>query len=386
MTQRLPSTLDTEIIEPISTLRWGTMDFYVLKALWLPFWFGVSAFLSISLTLGSLFDLLWKVSEKGLPLGTALQIFGLQIPSFLVLALPMAMLLACLMVYSQLARTSEIMAFRSMGVSPMRLAVPGLLLGIWVMGFTFVLSEFIVPGANLQSSQLTAQALDQVKPAFRDKNIFYREFERDTLSRVFYARRFNGELMQDLTILNFNQGVLTQILVTDAARWNAASQMWDLVKGTAYKLGSDALSYQAIDSFERGTLPLSRAPLDLATETRRSDEMGILDIYRFWRLIKATGDLKQMRQLNVRLQSKLSFPVVCVVFALVGAALGLQQHQRSGSRGFGLSLVIIFGYYTVSFITRSLGEAGVVSTFTAAWLPTFAGLAMGGWLLYQTNR
>lgn len=386
MTQRFSSTDDIEAFDPISTLGWGTLDRYILKALWLPFWFGVSAFLSISLTLGSLFDLLRKVSEKGLPLGTALQSLGLQIPSFLVLALPMALLLACLMVYSQLARTSEITAFRSMGVSPTRLAVPGVLLGIWVMAATFVLSEFVVPRANLQSNQLTAQALNQAKPAFRDKNIFYREFERDTLSRVFYARRFNGELMQDLTILNFSQGVLTQILVTDAARWNTASQMWDLVKGTAYKLGSDARSYQAIDSFERGILPLSRAPLDLATETRKSDEMGILDTYRFWRLLKATGDLKQTRQLDIRLQSKLSFPVVCVVFTLVGAALGLQQRQRGGSKGFGLSLAIIFGYYTASFITRSLGEAGVISTFTAAWLPTVAGLAVGGWLLYQANR
>lgn len=367
-------------------LNWGTLDRYVLQALGMPFLFGVSAFLGISLTLGTLFDLLRKVSDKGLPLGTALEILGLQIPSFLSLALPMSVLLSCLMVYNRLARTSEITAFRSLGVSAVRLAVPGIVLGLGVMLLTFTLNQFVVPASNLQANQLMNQALHQVKPAFRDKNIFYREFQDELLSRVFYARRFDGDAMQDLTILNFTKGMLTQILVTESARWNPTTQVWDLLKGTAYALGADTLSYQNINTFEQNTLTLSRVPLDLATETRTTEEMGITDTYQYWRLVKGTGDTKYTRQLEVRFQSKVSFPFICVVFALVGTALGLQQKQRSNPKGFGFSLAIIFGYYTVSFITRSLGEAGVVSPFSAAWLPTLAGLFVGGVLLYQANR
>ncbi|MCG9891337.1 MAG: LptF/LptG family permease [Thermosynechococcaceae cyanobacterium MS004] len=367
-------------------LNWGTLDRYILRALWLPFWLSVSAFLSISLTLGTVFDLLRKVSDKGLPLKTALQIFGLQIPNFLVLALPMAMLLSCLMVYNRLARTSETIAFRSLGVSAVRLAVPGLLMGLWVTAATFMVSEFIVPSANWQASQLTDQALQQVKPAYRDKNIFYREFQDDRLSRVFYARRFNGEVMQDLTIMTFSQGLLAQILVTESGQWNPVSQMWDLLKGTTYSLGEDALTYQNINTFGKFSLDLSRAPLDLATEVRRADEMGILDTYQYWRLVKGTGDTRQTRQLDVRFQTKLAFPWVCLVFALVGAALGLQQQQRSSSKGFGLSVVIIFAYYTAAFITRSLGEAGIISSLIAAWIPVFVGFGVGGLLLRQANR
>jgi lipopolysaccharide export system permease protein len=367
-------------------LSWGTLDRYLLRALWMPFLFGVSTFLGISLTLGSLFDLLRQVSEKGLPLITAIQVFGLKIPSFLVLALPMAMLLACLVVYNRLARTNEITAFRSLGVSALRLAVPGLLLGLWITSLTFVLGEFVVPVANLQAAVLMDHALHEPRPAFRDKNIFYREFEHDSLSRVFYARRFNGDLMRDLTILNFSQGMLTQILVTDSAHWNPTTQVWDLLKGTAYALSADAQTYQAINTFEKMTLPLSRAPLDLATETRGPDEMSFFDTYHYWNLIKGTGEVKFTRQLAVRLQTKLAFPFICVVFALVGLALGLQQRQRSSSKGFGLSLAIIFGYYTVSFTMRSLGEAGILSIFIAAWTPTIAGLLIGGKLLHEANR
>jgi lipopolysaccharide export system permease protein len=367
-------------------LSWGALDRYLLRALWMPFLFSVSAFLSISLTLGTLFDLLRKVTDKGLPLSAAIQILGLQIPNFLILALPMAMLLSCLIVYNRLARTNETTAFRSLGVSAARLAIPGLLLGLWVTIATFALSEFVVPATNWQASQIMAQSLQHAKPAFRDKNIFYREFKDDLLSRVFYARRFNGEVMQDLTIMTFAKGVLTQILVTESGQWNPTSQTWDLLKGTAYALGADALTYRNIDTFAQSSLALSRAPLDLATEMRKTEEMGIADTYQYWRLIRGTGDTKQTRQLDVRLQTKLAFPFVCVVFALVGTALGLQQRQRSSSKGFGLSLGIIFGYYTAAFITRSLGEAGVLSSFLSAWIPTLVGFAVGGFLLRQANR
>jgi lipopolysaccharide export system permease protein len=346
----------------------------------------VATFLSITLTLGTLFELLRKVSDKGLPIGVALQIFGLQIPNFLVLALPMAVLLSCLLVYNRFARTSEITAFRSIGISAWRLAMPGLLLALAVTGVTFLCSNAIMPRANYQANQLLATALHEANPPFRDKNIFYREFEQDILTRVFYARKFDGEFMRDLTVLEFNQGLLNQIWVTEAAHWNPTTQLWDLLQGTVYKLNQENASYRSSRTFAQGTLAVSRAPLDLATETRKADEMGFSDIYRYWKLVKATGDEPFTRKLAVRLNDKIAFPLICVVFALVGIALGMGQKQRVSTKGFGFSIVIIFGYYTVSFITKSLGEAGILSVFLGAWFPTLAGLGIGGFLLSQANK
>jgi lipopolysaccharide export system permease protein len=367
-------------------LNWGTLDRYILKALWLPLVFGVGAFLGISLTLGSFFELLRKVSDKGLPLDVALRVFGLQIPSSLILALPMATLLSCLLVYNRFARTSEIIAFRSIGVNAWRLARPGLLLALIVTGLTYFCSNTIVPQSNYQANQLLAIALHQEKPPFVDKNIFYREFEQDTLKRVFYARRFDGKSMQDLTILEFNQGNLNQIWVTDAAVWNGTTQVWDLQQGTVYELDSKNAAFRRSETFAQRTIPISRAPLDLATENRKADEMDFGTSYRYWQLIKGTGDEPFTRKWAVRLNDKLAFPLVCMVFALVGIALGMGQKQRVSSKGFGFSIVIIFGYYTISFITKSLGEAGVLSVFLGAWLPTIAGLAIGAVMLYQVNK
>jgi lipopolysaccharide export system permease protein len=63
----------------------------------------------------------------GLPILVALQLLLLNIPSFLVLSLPMATLFATLLAYSKLSSNSELTALRSLGVSTIRLLFPRLL-------------------------------------------------------------------------------------------------------------------------------------------------------------------------------------------------------------------------------------------------------------------
>lgn len=387
MTVELPKTLQSYLPNSKSPFRvFGIMDRYIFKALTLPFLFGVGAFLAISLTLGSLFDLLRQVSEEGLGLGIALQILGLQIPSFLILALPMATLLATLTVYNQLSRRSEIIALRNCGISIYRLVFPALCLSLMVTLITFTFSEWVVPPSNLQASQILDQALNRERPTFQEKNIFYREFEGDQLTRVFYARRFDGQWMRDLTVLNFLQGNLNDITVTESARWNPSQDVWDLLNGTVYRLARGSSSYQTVSNFERQNLQLSRAPLDLATETRRPEQMGVFATQRLLKLVNRSGDLRRIRKLQVQVQAKYAFPWICVVFGLVGSTLGLQEQRRANSKGFGLSIVIIFGYYTLDFICRSLGEAGILTAITGAWFTTIVGLLVGSFLLWQANR
>ncbi|MGF1602961.1 MAG: LptF/LptG family permease [Thermosynechococcaceae cyanobacterium] len=369
-----------------NALNIGIMDLYILKALIMPFLFGVGAFLSISLTLGSLFDLLRQVSDQGLALTVALQILALQIPSFLVLALPMATLLATLTVYNQLSRRSEIIAIQNCGVSLYRLVLPALYLSLAVTLTTFAFNEFVVPPSNIQASRVLDQALHRERPAFQDKNIFYREFERDQLTRVFYARRFDGHWMQDLTILHFLQGSLEDITVTEAAQWNPERDVWELNNGTNYRLARGSSTYQTVSNFKQQNLQLSRAPLDLATEIRRPEQMGVFATQHLLKLVNRTGDLGRIRKLEVQVQAKYAFPWICVVFGLVGSTLGLQAPRRGSAKGFGLSILIIFGYYTLDFICRSLGEAGILTSITGAWLTTIVGLSAGAVLLWQMNR
>jgi len=59
-------------------------------------------------------------------------------------------------------------------------------------------------------------------------------------------------------------------------------------------------------------------------------------------IVRLSGD-EQKLQAQGSHPRKMALPFVCVVFGLVGAALGTTQHGRA--TGFGISVVVIFSYY-----------------------------------------
>lgn len=368
------------------------MDRYLCAEMVAPFLFGVGAFSSIALVIGSLFELVRLITDAGLGIMTAVQIFALQLPQFVMYSFPMSALLGTLISYSRLSTDGETTALRSSGVSPYRLVVPALVLSILVSGMTFLFSEIIVPSANWQAKTILRTALKQDNQQFKSKDIFYQQYgevitngvKEQSLIRSFYARRFDGTKMQGLTILDFSQGTLQQVLSAESAIWIPELNVWNLENGSTYLIGNDG-SYRSILRFDRQQLRLPRAPLDLANDQRNSAEMNISELTRHIELVKASGNLKEFKKLEVNLQQKYAFPFICVVFAMVGSPLGMRPQRTSAARGFGLSILIIFGYYLLLFISGALGQVEILSPIAAAWLPNLIGLTAGLFLLSRVE-
>ena len=86
------------------------LDRWILSQLIPPLIFSISAFTVVSVSVGVMFDLVRKIVEFNLPLNTALNVFILKLPGFVVLSFPMATLLASLLTYSKLSSNSELKA------------------------------------------------------------------------------------------------------------------------------------------------------------------------------------------------------------------------------------------------------------------------------------
>jgi lipopolysaccharide export system permease protein len=369
------------------------MDCYIITEMVLPFLFGVVAFSSIGLAVGAV-ELARRVAESGIAITIALQILLLKMPEYMALALPMATLLSILMVYSRLSNDSELIALRSCGVSIYRLVLPAILMSCVVMGITFGFREAIVPASNQQASVLLNQSLKRERPAFRQENILYQEFREVTqpdgsqdnvLTRIFHAKQFDGTYMKGITILDFSQNGVTQIVVSQRAAWDFAENQWDVFNGTVYVVAPDG-SYRSIGRFAHQRLRLPRTPLDLAQRRPEVDQMTISQAQDYLQLLRQEGDRRRIRRMEVRIQQRYAFPFICVMFGLVGAALGTRTQRTQRATGFGIGVVIILAYYLLNFMAGSLGFSGILSPFLAAWLPNFVGLGAGGWLLRRAAR
>jgi lipopolysaccharide export system permease protein len=373
----------------------SVMDRYIFIQLLMPFLFGVGAFSSIVLAIGSLFDLVRQVAEAGLPITVALEVMALKMPLYIGYSFPMSILLSGMMTYGQFSASSEIIAFRSCGISIYRLILPALVLSIIVTAITFFFNESLVPIANQRATTTLASALKQDKPTFKKDNIIvpeYKEIDRNgvkeqVLVRLFYAEKFDGKTMSGLTIIDRSQQDkgLSQILNAQSAVWDSNKSSWDFSNGTIYLIAPDA-SYRNIITFQHQQLQLPKSPFDLAAPDRNVDDMSIVELMDYAEKIRLSGDKKKILTVAVKIQSKLAFPLVCIVFGLIGSAMGIRPQRTGKATNFGVSVLMIFGYYFVMFVCGALGQAEIISPFLAGWLPTFIGLATGGWLIFQAAK
>ncbi len=366
-------------------IRLSVLDRYLLLEMISPFVWGLGIFTTIAAVIGTVFELIRRVIDSGLPLSAAVQVFFLRLPSFVVLGIPMAVLFGTLMAYSRLSRRSEIIACKSVGIGAVRLVVPAILAGVLCLGLTWTINELIAPPAAYQAYLTLKAGINQPVAPYQERNIFYREFAQRYLQQIFFAHEFDGQVMQGITVLNFNQGLLGEIIAAESAEWLASEQAWAFNNGTRYLLnGSQA--YRDVVFFERQRFPYKRTPLDLAQEIRTPEFMSSTEVQNFLRLLIQSGDQRRIRNWRVQLQDKRSLPVVCLLLAVIGAVLGINSPRSNNAWAFGLSVVVIFAYYLISFIASSFGQGGVLSPFVAGWSPKMILLLVGIGLLFQAQR
>jgi lipopolysaccharide export system permease protein len=365
------------------------MDRYIASELLAPFLLSIGIFSSLGVAIGYLSDLINKAIESDLPIWQAIQVLLLKIPEFVSYALPISVLLATLLAYGRLSSDSEIIALRNCGVGIYRIIAPAIALSLIVTGITFLFNELVVPAANYRATAILVRYIDEESPFWQTKDIYYPDYEkvilpngqtRQKLKGLFYAKQFDGKQMKQLTVLQWAGDNIDRIIIVDSANWNDQQQKWDFFNGTIYDIAPDA-SYGETLFFKRRQLSFSRIPFDLAVLGRDPDEMNFIQIREYMKILRLTGDEKKLIMFQVRSQQKIAFPFVCLVFGIVGSALGTRPQSNNRATSFGLCVGIVFLYYFLGFIMGSFGAIEILSPFLAAWLPNFIGLGVGILLL-----
>jgi len=374
--------------------RISVMDRYLFMELVAPFLFGVGIFTALGVSLDNLFYLVNQVIDRGLPIATAMQVLLLNIPQFIAYSFPTSALLSTLLTFSRLSSDSELVALKSCGVTAYRMLVPVMVFCTLLTGLLFVFNESLVPAANYQAKVTLNRALDRADRNFREEDILYQEFEKvlrpngregEIMSRLFYAKEFDGDQMKGLTILDFSRGELSQIISARSAVWNPENNVWNFYNGTIYVVSPDG-SFRNIIKFNEQTLQIPRGPLDLAQESRDYGEMNIAESWQYLDVVERSGNIDKIRELRVRIQQKYALPFTCMAFGLVGAALGAQLRRTGRATAFAISILLVFTYYLIAFLSGAIAQVGMIPPVVGAWLPNLFGFGAGLFLLYRASR
>ena len=390
-TQSLLKKFIRQVTSPWKTIP--LMDRWLIAQILPPMLFAISAFTVISLSVGVMFDLIRKIVEFGLPLFLAIKVLFYSLPSFLVLSFPMAVLLSTLLAYGKLSANSELLALKSLGIKTSRIIAPAIAVSIFMTGLTFYFNDNLVPASNkLAESTLRAGIGSSFSSEKGKDNIMFSRYgskidsatnkptkTNQFLTHIFYASLFENNIMQEVTVLDFSRQDIQQILKAKSAVFDKKNSSWIFTNGSIVSIdqGGQTTNIQ----FEKYRYPFIEGPLDLARIPKDATEMSLKQALEAERIYKETGNLKEIRRIQVRIQEKFTLPCACLVFGLIGSSLGSKSNLRSSkSQGFGLSVILILIYYVMSFVFSSLGVKGLFSPIIATWLPVL--ISMGGGIYF----
>ncbi len=342
------------------------IDRYIITELLAPFFFGMAAFSAILAGGTVLFPLVSESVKLGLPIGLVAKIFFYKLPTVIVFTFPMSMLLASILAFGRLSSDQEITAFRAAGISVNRLVLPVAVAGLMISFLTIWFNESIVPKTSYYAEEMLIRAAQQDKPKIQ-KNVNMTEYDSEGLPiRVINVMEVEGNQLKGITVAEYDSGQLTRLVRAKTGRW-LESGAWEFYDGVMHSFPKNESKKLYIIQFEKEMIHVRVSPLDLTKREKRVEEMNAQDLLKRIEKRRKVGEDPTSDLVNLHL--KIAVPFTSLLFAVLGASVGIRPNRSSSALGLGMSLVIIIIYYLLYSVGMGLGLSKAVSPVLAAWMP-----------------
>ena len=361
-----------------------TLDRYVIREVVPPFLLSLVIF-TFLLEIPPVMRDLEMLVAKGVSWQVAGRIILTLIPQALGLTIPMALLTGLLIGLGRMSADREAVALLACGVSPYRLLRPVLLMATVAAAATMYVMVKAIPDANQTFREITFDVIaKRVENDVRPR-VFFEDFP----GWVLYAHDVpqGGVGWKDVLVANTSKPDALELFLAARGRLvlNRDERRVDLVltDGTRYSTGKpgETLTYRfpgdltmALNPemvFRKGNLP--RGLTEKTISELRQDMTSKL---------AGTPALSPHPEI-IQIEQKFSVPAACLVFAVIGLALGLSVARDGKMGGFVIGVGVIFAYYVVMYLAESqtqghyraiesakgLGSTSFLPAHLARWWP-----------------
>jgi LPS export ABC transporter permease LptG/LPS export ABC transporter permease LptF len=310
------------------------------------------------------------------------------IPFILYNVTPLCSLVAVLITFGSLNRSSELTAMKSTGTSLYRIVAPVLLVAVILSAALFLFDESYLPSANRRQEALLSTIKGKPAQTFLrpDRKWMSGQTNSETEpTRIFYYEFFDPDRNEfaNLTVFEFQPGTfnLTRRIFAQSATWDDRVNRWDFDNGWERTFLGDSIStYQ---TFTTDTFPeIHEQPSYFKKEDRPSEEMS------YGELSDYIGDLRQSgfdtTHLRVQLNRKLAYPLITLVMAILAIPFSLYAGKRGGLAGVGTAIGVAIAYWVVAAVFENLGNVNSLPAVLAAWSPDILFAITGSYLLLRT--
>ena len=281
-------------------------------------------------------------------------------PGTLSTYLPLSMLLAMLLVLTELSYRNEITALWSSGLSPSRLVVQLLPLAALAGGLNFLLNDIAIPRAAPLLREWAIGDYGQERLKVGEKDPIWMRAGSDIL-RAGTANPDSTELHDVIIFRRDGAGLLREQVYGEVARLNGGR--WDLANVTVYYRDNLAPNHLDRLVYSGALKPAAAGARSGAPEEMPLSELGyFIDnlgfgirpvwVYQTWWHKRTTLFFSGLLMISL-----------CIPLA--------SRFRRGGGLGvlFAAGVGLGFLFFVFDGIAVTMGEFGFVTPWLAAWLP-----------------
>ncbi|HVU25523.1 MAG TPA: LptF/LptG family permease [Opitutus sp.] len=307
------------------------------------------------------------------------------VPSFLAVALPLALLVSLMFVLGKLHRANELTALRAAGVSLGRITAPVWALGIAACALSWWLNTRVVPWSVEESARLrdNLQFRKESGTLAPDRvGAVYSAGFDSPARRMWFFDRYSQFTQRgygvSVSLLDAQQREHTRIVAAEA--WLEPARGWVFRHGREETFRPATGELVATEPFDELVEPrfredpglmllIDRRPVDLSLPQLRR----LIDYFAIEH--NAKGVPYAVRYFG--LIADTFAPLIVIAIAIPFAVTGVRVNPAVGA---SKSIGLFFLYYILANVGSSLATRQLVDPATAAWVPNIGMTLVALWL------
>ena len=350
--------------EAIASLRIKIIDRYIIRKFLGTFFFCLGLIMLIAVV----FDFAEKIDnfmEKQAPVRAIIFDYYLNfIPYFAILFAPLFVFIAVIFFTSKMAINTEIIAILNCGMSFRRMMWPYFLSSLVIAMFTFGLTNFVIPKANL-----TRMIFEDNYYRSSARRVTVENVHRQVFKNVYvYMGSFNPLTLrgQNFTIEKFNDsGRLVSKLSSPTVKFDTVIHKWSAQN---YYLRQIKDNEETITKGKQIDTTLTIKPGDFSRDPGFVGTMTYRELNDYISLLQLQGS-DELKLFLIEKYRRFADPFAVFILTLIGVSLSSRKVRGGIGMNIGIGLVLSFSYILFLQFASQFSLKGNLSPVMAMWIP-----------------
>ncbi|MEM1361964.1 MAG: LPS export ABC transporter permease LptG [Pseudomonadota bacterium] len=317
-----------------------------------------------------------RFEGAGISFSTLSYLALLHMPQILYEVTILIILLATLLMFITLARTSELVVTRATGRSAMRSLISPLVTA-FLLG---VVSVAILNPLVSSTSRLYEQEVGRIRGEERvvavgSEGLWLRQGQQDRQTAIHaVSANLDGTELYDVSFFGFD-GQSRPTFRIEAAQAELVEGAWRIENAKIWRFMENLNPEATAEVIDEMTLSSSLTRDQIRDSFGTPSSIPIWDLPQFIERLEAAGF--SARNHRAWLQAELARPLNYTAMVLIGAVFTL-RHTRFGRTGLMVLGAVLSGFvlYFVGSLTFVMGENGQVPIVLAVWTPPIAAILL----------